>query len=201
MRSLRGSRPADGAAHEPVGVPPVPRDLGGLFVAPRWLADLGRTSWLIVGVTLATAALVTVLALTRTIVMPVIAASVVAAVTSPIVAWLQRHGVRRGIGAILVLLGLVAFVIATIAVVLGGITGQLDSIGGVLDDAKDQIGGWAQDVGIADATVDGAKDDASDAVNSALPALLQGVGGVLKGLSSLAFFLSLTALSLIFLHA
>ena len=59
--------------------------------APRWLRDLGFTSWLLVGVTLLLVGAVWLLALTQTIVMPLITAGVIAAVASPVVGWLTRH--------------------------------------------------------------------------------------------------------------
>ncbi len=44
---------------------------------------------------------------------PLIVAGVVAAVASPLVAWMQRHHIPRPIGTVLVLLGLVAVGVAT----------------------------------------------------------------------------------------
>src|SRR5829696_6730959 len=87
-------------------------ELSGTFRPPGWLRDVGRTSWFLVGVVLLLAGVVALLALTQSIVMPLIAAGIVAAVASPVVAWLQRHRVPRGLGAALVLLALVAASIA-----------------------------------------------------------------------------------------
>src|SRR4051794_18410897 len=69
------------------------REVGGLLAPPNWLRALGTSAWLIVGVALVTVAAIWLLALTQTIVMPVIAAGVVAAVMSPVVAWMKRRGV------------------------------------------------------------------------------------------------------------
>jgi predicted PurR-regulated permease PerM len=189
---MPGSAPDDDIAFEP-------RDLGGLFQAPRWLRDLGQTSWLAVGVVLLIVALIWVLALTHTIVAPLIAATVVAAVTSPVVRWLRAHRVPRGIGAALVLVGIVVVVIAVVVIVVGGITGQLDSLRGDLSSAKSTIAGWLKDLGVNDRTAKSSVNDASSTINDAGKALLEGVAAGLKTLSSLAFFLSLTALSLFFL--
>jgi predicted PurR-regulated permease PerM len=176
-----------------------PRDLGGLFAAPRWLRDLGQTAWLGVGVTLLIVALIWVLALTHAIVAPLIAATVVAAVASPVVRWLRAHRVPRGIGAALVLIGIVVLAIGVVMVVLGGITNEIGSSSAELAKAKDTISGWLNDLGLADKTADNAVGDVSSAVSAAIPALITGVASGLKTLSSLAFFLSLTALSLFFL--
>jgi predicted PurR-regulated permease PerM len=176
-----------------------PHELSGLFASPQWLRDLGFSAWLLVGVTLAVAGGIWLLTLTSAIVMPVITATVVAAVASPIVGGLSRRGVGRGIGAALVLVGLLAVSIALVLLIVGGITGQVDAVRGQLGPAKDTLASWAHDLGVGKDAAAGAKDDASKAVSDVVPALLQGVGAGLKSLSSLAFFLGLTALSLFLL--
>jgi len=199
MRHIRTRRPpsqpddgAQAAAFEP-------RDLSGLFAAPRWLRDLGTSAWLAVGVTLLVVGAVWILALTQTIVAPVITAAVVAAVASPLVRRLESHGLARALGAIVLMLGLVALTAFLTVAVVGGITGEADELGAELSAAKDTIAGWLTDLGIDRDTAATANEDASSAANSAVPALLHGVAGGLKRLSSLAFFLALTALSLFFL--
>ena len=172
-----------------------PRELTGLFAPPGWLRDIGMSAWLAVGVTLFVVGAIWVLSLTDTIVTPVITAGVVAAVASPLVGRFKR----RGVGAALVLVGLIVLSIAVTGVVLGGITSQVDELRAELSDAKDTLTGWGTDIGIDRGTAETAKDDASSALSDAVPALLEGVAGGLKQLSSLAFFLSLTALSLFFL--
>jgi predicted PurR-regulated permease PerM len=176
-----------------------PQDLSGLFVAPRWLQDLGASAWLVVGVTLFVVAAVWILAVTQTIVAPVLTAAVVAAVASPLLGWLQRHGLARGVGAALLLVGAVVLAIAVVLLVVGGITGQADELRSELSSAKDTLVGWATDLGIDKGAAETAKDDASSALSDAVPALLQGLAVGVKRLSSLAFFLGLTALSLFFL--
>ena len=176
-----------------------PQELSGLFGAPRWLRDMGISAWLAVGVTLFVVGIVWILSLTETIVTPVITAAVVAAVASPLVGWLERHRVPRLAGAALLLVAFVILGITVLSVIIGGITSQVDAVGNQLSSAKDTLAGWLTDVGIDREAAETAKADASDAVSSAVPALLEGVGGGLKSLSSLVFFLALTALSLVFL--
>jgi predicted PurR-regulated permease PerM len=176
-----------------------PPNLSGLLAPPRWLRDLGKTAWLAVGVTLFLVGAVGILALTQTIVAPVIAAGVVAAVASPVVGGLQRRGLPRGLGAALLLVGAVVLSVAVVLLVVGGITGQTDELRGELSSAKATMVGWATDLGIDRGAAETASDDASSGVNDAVPALLKGVAIGVKHLSSLVFFLGLTALSLFFL--
>ena len=176
-----------------------PGALSGVFAAPSWLRDVGFTAWLLVGVALFLVGAVWLLSLTQVIVAPVITAAVVAAVASPLVGWLKRRGVPRGIGAALVMLGIVAAGIGLFLVIVAGITSELSSIEGELADAKDTLSNWLQDAGVDPSSAENAKNEASKSVSEAASSLLQGIGAGIVALSGLAFFLALTALSLFFL--
>ena len=69
---------------------------------PQWLRDLGLMSWLVVGSLVLLGGTVWLLSLTAIIVIPVITATIIAAVLSPVVGWLARHRLGRGGGAALV---------------------------------------------------------------------------------------------------
>jgi predicted PurR-regulated permease PerM len=175
--------------------------LTGVFAAPRWLRDVGFTSWLLVGVALFLVGAVWLLSLTHTIVLPVIAAGVVASVAGPVVSWMERHRVPRAVGAILVLVAMILLSVLVVYIVLRGITSQSDGITSRLGDAKNTIEGWLRDLGVSADTAEQAKADASSSSTDAVDTLLKGLGTGLKSLSSLIFFLAMTALSLIFLLA
>jgi predicted PurR-regulated permease PerM len=196
-RRRRFAWPARDAGERPVELDP--HALTSLFGPPGWLRDLGTTAWLGVGVTVLLVGIVWLLSLTHTIVMPVITAAVVAAVTSPIVAWLGRHRIPRGLGSALVLLGLIAVATGVIVATLAGITSQLADLKGQLADARSTISGWLSDLGVASDTASGATADVSQTLSTVVPALLEGLAGGVRRLSSLVFYLSLTALSLFFL--
>jgi putative heme transporter len=176
-------------------------ELAGVFAAPRWLRDVGLTAWLLVGVAVFLVGAVWLLSLTHTIVLPVITAGVIAAVASPAVGWLERHRVPRAAGALLLLLALVLLGAVVVYVVLAGITSQAGDLTGHLDDAKDTLSGWLQDLGVEPDRAESAKQDASSSASQAVSALLAGLGTGLTALSSLVFFLAMTALSVIFLLA
>ena len=105
----------------------------------------------------------------------------------------------RGIAAVVVLLGLVLLGVLVGLAVVGGITSQVGSLGDHLDHAKDTIANWLTDLGISADTARKAKGDLSSSSTDAVKSLLNGVSAGLKSLSSLVFFLAMTALSLIFL--
>ena len=198
-RLSREGKAGDGGPTEDDSAEIDAAELTGTFSAPGWLRDVGLTSWLLVGALLLAGGVVALLALTQTIVMPLIAAGIVAAVASPLIAWLQRHGLPRGLGAALVLLAIVALSVLMVFAIVGGITSQTDEVEGQLSDAKSTLAGWATDLGVDTSTAEGAKSDASSSTTSAAETLLNGVATGIKSLSSIVFFLALTALSLVFL--
>jgi putative heme transporter len=176
-----------------------PSELSGVFAVPEWLRGLGQTSWLLVGIALMLVGTIWLLSLTYVIVLPVLAAGIVAAVASPLVAWLSTHGVPRGIGSALVILALIALGVGVVLVVVGGITGETSDVTSRLSDAKDTIVGWLEDLGVDPTRAEDAKQTASSTTSDTVSALLNGVAGGLSQLSSLVFFLAMTLLSLIFL--
>jgi predicted PurR-regulated permease PerM len=176
-----------------------PRELTGIFNVPQWLRDVGLMSWLLVGIAIFLVGAVWLLALTQVIVLPLITAGIIAAVASPLVAWLRSHGVPRGIGAALLMLALVAIGTGMALMIIGGITGEASAVAGHLSDAKDTIAGWLEDLGVDPSKADAAKDQASVGVSNGVSALLDGVAAGLSKLSSLVFFLAMTVLSLFFL--
>jgi putative heme transporter len=176
-----------------------PRELTGLFAAPQWLRDLGFTAWLLVGVVLLLVGLIWILSLTQVIVIPVIVAGVVAAVAEPLVSWLKRHHVPRGVGALLVLLAIVAAGGLAMWLILHGITSQSSGISDHLTAGADKIEGWLKDIGVSDSKAQGANHDMSSGTSTTFHALLGGVLGGVEKLSSLAFFIVMAILALLFL--
>ena len=209
MSFSRWRRHGDAAPPPPTGEPadaagdagpPIDREqLANLFEAPLWLRRLGIQAWLLVGIAVLLVGLVWILALTATIVIPVVAGGVIAAVASPGVAALQRRGLPRIGGAAVILLALVAVAVLVIAMVLGGIVAQSSEIESSASQALDNIEGWLNDAGSGSAGTAPAAESISSAVTSSGEALIQGVVDGIEQLTSLAFFLSFTAFSVFFL--
>jgi predicted PurR-regulated permease PerM len=176
-----------------------PTELAGLFAAPGWLRNLGLTSWLLVGLVAAVAGGVVLLELTRTIVLPVITAAIIASVVSPIVDWLKARGVPRTVGTLIVFLAFVALGVLVTLGILGGVKDQVPSITSHLHDAVNKVEGWLKDAGVSAGTADTAKQDASSSISDAVKALLNGVAFGISSLASLAVFLSFLLLSLFFI--
>jgi predicted PurR-regulated permease PerM len=170
-----------------------------LFTAPRWLRDVGFSSWLLLGFGGALVAVIWVLSLTETIVLPVITAGIIAAVGAPVVDLMHRRGVPRGIGAAIVMLVIIAAAFAVGLMVLTGIASQADGLSTRLQEGAHELQSWAQSLGVKAPTAADANAHASSSVSEAFGALTKGVLGGVDRLASLAVFLSFTALSLFFL--
>ena len=82
------------------------------FSTPRWLRDLGRSSWLLVGMLLLVGGLIWLLAETYIIVGPMVCALIVSVVAMPLVTFLDRHMPRAGAA------GIVLLAVAAIAVLV-----------------------------------------------------------------------------------
>jgi predicted PurR-regulated permease PerM len=168
-----------------------------MFAPPQWLQDLGLVAWFLVGLGLVLFGVTWLLAETSTIVAPVVAGTIVAAVAGPAVTWLQQRGVPRAAGAALMLLLVLALTVVVSLLVVHGIVAQGDQIRSLATEAADKVQGWANDAG-----VDGTSS-ANGSVKSAVPnigeTLLKGVAGGIEGLTSLAFFVSFALFSTFFL--
>ena len=173
-------------------------ELASAFAAPRWLRDLGRTSWLLVGFFALMAGVIWLLGTTYTIVGPVVAGTIVATVAMPIVGVLTRH-IPRAAAAGIVLLGLAAIAVFVLVVVIGGITSQRSSISEHATAAADKAEGWLNDLGVDTSGSASAKSSVEQDVPKIISTLVKGVISGIQGLTSLAFALSFTLLSLFFL--
>ena len=131
--------------------------------------------------------------------MPVIVAGIIASVSSPLVDRLSRIRIPRGIGAALVLLGIIAVGFGVGLIVLTGIASQAESLSERLQEGAAQLESWAHDLGVKAPTAADANAGASASVSGAFQALTQGLLGGVDRLAGLAVFLSFTALSLFFL--
>jgi putative heme transporter len=174
-------------------------ELATAFASPRWLRDLGRTAWLLVGVFALVAGLVWLLGTTYTIVGPVVAATIVATVAMPLVAVLERHSVPRAAGAVIVLLGLAVLGLLVLLIVLGGITAQHSEIAKHANEAADKAEGWLKSAGVDQSGASSAKSSVQKDVPNIISTIATGIVHGIQGVTSLAFALSFALLSLFFL--
>jgi predicted PurR-regulated permease PerM len=188
------------AEHQVVELDPEQlRSLSNVFSAPKWLRDAGIASWLLAGVAILVVGLTWLLALTETIVSPVVVGTIVAVVASPGVAWLQRHRVGRTLGAALVVLAVLAIAVVILLLVVGGITSQGDAIRSQADAAIPKVQKWLTDVGINKHGAKGVTDSVASATSTSISTLVHGLFDAIKGLASVAIGVSFVFLTIFFL--
>ncbi len=166
-----------------------------VFSTPAWLRDLGFASWMLVGFVLIIVGVIWLLGQTSTIVMPVILASVLAAVAGPLVDRLDRRGVPRAAGAALALLALVAIAALVIFLVVHGISANSDDVSREASMGLDKIESALVDAGIDTQDV---KAGIEQAIPEIRETLVGGLAAGVDGLTSLVFFLSFSALATFF---
>jgi putative heme transporter len=195
-RFSRKSEEPAAAAAAPTVVQIDASALSRVFSAPVWVRDLGLLAWFLVGVAILVVGLTWLLALTSTITIPVALGAIIATVAGPLVGKMHKHGIHRALGAAIVLLGFVALGVLIFLLVVGGLSEQSSEIKSSLNDAVNQIEGWAKDAGVdSSSTTDSATSGASQSGRT----LLEGVVDGIQGLTSLVFFLTFSAFATFFL--
>jgi predicted PurR-regulated permease PerM len=172
--------------------------LDATFAPPRWLRDLGRSAWLVVGVFLVVGGLVWLLATTALIVGPLVVAAIVATVAMPVVTAFARH-MPRALAAVSVLLIAAALAVTIVILVIAGITGQHDQLAQLADQGVAKVQSWLSSLGVDSSGLESAKSSLESDVAKILSTLLTGVISGIRGITSVVFGLSLGALSLFFL--
>jgi putative heme transporter len=171
------------------------RQLSAVFSAPRWLRDLGVASWLLVGVAALLVGLTWVLGMTSTIVVPVLVGLIISTVGSPAVSWLQSHRWPRALGALLVLLFVIAIAVLIAILVLGGVRAQSDAIATEASAAADKFQQWLKDLGVNQTGATTASNDLKTSVPDIIHVFTKGLAAGISGLTSLGFFLAFSAFS------
>jgi putative heme transporter len=141
---------------------------------PDWLRTSGRDAWLLVGVALLGAIVFLLLGLISDLVIPLIFASILAAIFVPLVDRLERWRVRRWLGAPLVVLLVIGVVLAVVWMVVAGILDQGGEIIARVTAGFDRAG----------TPVQPSEQDVQEAVKIAGELVATLVNGVLRGLGS-----------------
>lgn len=113
-------------------------------VLTRW----GRASWLLLGIVAVVAVAYSALAALSGLVVPLVIAVVIGMLASPLVDVLERRRVPRPVGALLVLLGIVAAILGCAVLAVNGIIDQGDEISRQLTAGLTSIDGWLEDLDV-----------------------------------------------------
>jgi predicted PurR-regulated permease PerM len=162
-----------------------------------WFRRAGVGAWLVVGMVLVLAAAAWLLGKTATIVEPLIAGFVFAAIAGLFVDRLEARGWPRAAGAGLLVVLVIALSVLVVVLVLAGISSQSDQISASMSHALQKVQDWAQARGLHSAST--ATDQIKHDVPAAGHTLLTGVIHGISGFASLLVFLGFTAFATFFL--
>lgn len=166
---------------------------------PRWIVTSGVTGWLLLGMAGVAAVILWILTYVSALVVPLLGAIVLAILFSPIVDMLERRRIPRGVGATLVLLGVIAFVGMLTWIIAKGIIDQAPQIAAQFKDARDALAGWLTDLGLSAPTAQNAMERIAAAGSSTTSALLTGIFSGLAGLTSMLFMAFIGLVILLFM--
>lgn len=166
------------------------------FAVPQWAGDVGRWSGIIVLVAAVVALLFFLFAATKVLVLAALFAVLFGGTFLPIVDWLERHHVKRSLGALIVTVLLVLLAIGIGVVIVFSIVKQVPQIEARLDDAWAQIQTWLSTTSFSQSQIDSVKSGVQNLAESAASGLAGSLIAIVGGVASLIFgvFISLNIL-------
>jgi predicted PurR-regulated permease PerM len=170
------------------------------FRVPGWVRRAGTTSWMFIGMMIALAVLLGLIAATRDITAPLAIGIFLAIVFVPIVNWLEEHGVKRALGAAIVLVGLVVVIGGAGLITAEALGSQSDVLTENLKAAVEEVKDLVEDLPIGDEAVDEvdatahdaapvARDGIATAVASAVDTAAGFIAGLILGTMVLYYLL------------
>lgn len=170
------------------------------FAAPAWAVDIGRWSWIIVGVVLVAAAVIALCSATMVLVMAALFAALIGGTFLPVVDWLAAHHLKRWMAALLVVVFLIALAVAIALIVVYGVVNQIPEMQERLDAATASIENALESASVPTSTVESVKSGLSELAQNAASGAAGAIVGVVSGVGTLLFgiFIGLNILVWVF---
>lgn len=151
------------------------------------LHQLGKVSWSALGIIALALVIVTGLGAIRGIVLPLIVAVILGTVLEPLVEWLERHGVKHTLAAVIALLVTILLGVGTIVLVVRGFIDQTPEIYRQLTVGWNSFVQWIHSLELDTAWLERARSSAQGYASQ----LSQGIVGVLGSTFSslISFFI------------
>ncbi len=169
---------------------------GASFAVPRWAADAGRWSWIIIGVLILLVALLTLAAATRVLVMAALFAVLLGGTFLPVVDKLAKHHFPRWLGALLVAVFLVALAVGIALIITYSVVNQVPEIQSRLDSAMAEIKKALSATSVPQSTADSVKSGLQELFKNAASGVAGTLAGAISSVGTLLFgvFISLNIL-------
>ena len=157
------------------------------FAPPGWAVDVGRWSWILVGVVIVGVALFALFSAIYVLALATLFAVLFGGTFLPVVDWLAAHHIRRWIGAILVVVFLISLAAGIALVIVYGVVNQIPEMQVRLDDAAASIRKALDATSVPPSTVDKVKDGLSELLQNAATGAAGAIAGVVGGIATLIF--------------
>jgi putative heme transporter len=166
------------------------------WAVAAWASDIGKWSGIIVLVIILLLLVFFLLAATRVLLLAALFAVLFAGTFLPMVDWLQKHRIKRGLGAIIVSALLILLGIAIGALIVYSIFKQIPTIEARLDDAWASIQKSLQSTSVSQEQIDSLKSSVQNLAKDAASGLAGTAIDLIGGIASLIFgaFISLNIL-------
>jgi len=186
VEGAHGAPPRGGERAEP----------GRSFAVPRWAADAGRWSWIIIGALILLIALLALAAATRVLVVSALFAVLLGGTFLPAVDWFARHRLKRWMGALLVAVFLIALGIGIALVIVYGVVNQVPEMQARLDAAVSELKKALDATSVPQSTVDDVKSGLQELFKNAGSGVAGTLASAVSSVGSLIFgiFISLNIL-------
>ena len=157
----------------PLSQPPLSR-------VPGWLWRAGVTAWMLIGLLIVVVAIYLGLSQISTLVSPLVVAVVMGMLFYPLVDRLERAGVKRGMGASIILASLAVIIMLSLFLAVRGIFDQADVIADQVQRGWEQVQDILTDLGIdlseVEEIVGNLGSGASGGIGSLVTATVSSVG-------------------------
>jgi predicted PurR-regulated permease PerM len=166
------------------------------FSVPAWAHDIGHWSGIILLATLVVIVLFVLLAAAKILLLAALFAVLFAGTFLPVVDWLQKHHVKRGLGAIIVTALLILLGAAICVLIVYSVFKQIPTIEAKLDAAWSDIQKELKSTSVSQSQVDSIKQGFQKLAKSAAGGLAGTIAGVIGSVAALIFgiFISLNIL-------
>jgi predicted PurR-regulated permease PerM len=164
-----------------------PTQEASAFAVPQWARDVGRWSWIIIGVLVVLFVLFAAAAATQLVVLATLFAVLFGGTFLPVVDWLDKHHVPRWLGALLVLVFLIVVGIFVALVIFYGLIHQLPIIQDNLQAAFNSLSEKLGSTSVDQSTLDTMKSAVESLVKYAATGVAGTVASAVSALAELIF--------------
>jgi predicted PurR-regulated permease PerM len=166
------------------------------WAVAAWASDIGKWSGIIVLVILLVVLAFFLLAATRVLLLAALFAVLFAGTFLPMVDWLQKHHIKRGFGAIIIVALLILLGIAIGVLIVYSIFKQIPTMEAKLDDAWAEIQKALKSTSVSQSQIDSVKSSVQNLARNAASGLAGTAIDLIGGIASLIFgaFISLNIL-------